>query len=182
MKIDERMMLKIKAGNWRRLFAYWIDAMICFGPGNFFAAWGNRINDESMVSIGYWLTIVGFLYFIFRDSGGHGRGPGKTLMKINVLSLKTGLRPEILQTVLRNAYWGTELLIIEIFGFKAGIAYLLYLWFVAEVAVLLIKMEGRRLGDLFGGTMVVLTENWLHFTSVEMRKRDEDKFESIEPS
>ncbi len=170
MQIDYKLAWKIKAGNLRRMVAYLIDVMICFAPGEFFRSWGGRSGDELFTSTALWLTFFGTIYFVFRDSGDMGRGIGKRIMRLNVISLKSGYRPSIKQSIKRNAYWISESILTDLMRSGSAITTLIFIWFIAEIAVLLTKKEGRRLGDMFGGTMVVLTENWLHFTKLEMMK------------
>lgn len=80
------------------------------------------------------VVLLAFSYFVFSDALPNGQSIGKIVLKLSVISYKTGKPCSIVQAFLRNVF-------SPILG-----------WIDV---VLMLGKKRQRLGDLFAGTVVV---------------------------
>ena len=122
-----RLTFFLRAGRIRRFLAFSIDSWICFLPGSIIIQFGLGGQNPEAAIIGFYTLCVGALFFPFRDSIGMGRGISKRLLKINVISLRSGIAPTAVQSLVRNIPLAALTLLNNLVSLNEDKAYVPYI-------------------------------------------------------
>ena len=100
--------------------------------------------------------LLAVAYMLGRDGCGNGASPGKMLLGMRVVDLKSGEPADLTASCMRNIPFCIAFFLpfIPIIGHILGVGFATFVWNL-EVFVMIFSPMHRRLGDKFAGTCVV---------------------------